>query len=83
MDDELGAQARRRGMPDVELVREALARELGRIQARDEITELRTEVQELKSAVTKNTSVLTKLTGAVVSLQRDLRLLIQRLPPAR
>jgi hypothetical protein len=83
MDDELRALARRRGMPDVELIREALARELGRVQARGEMTELRKEVQELKSAVTKNTSVLTKLTGAVVSLQRDLRLLLQRRLSAR
>jgi hypothetical protein len=80
MDDELRALARRRGMPDVELIREALARELGRIQARDEMTELRNEVKELKSAVTKSTSVLT---GALASLQGDLRLLLQRLPPAR
>ena len=70
-------------MPDVELIRETLAREFGRIQARDEMTELRKEVKELKSAVTENTSVLTKLTGALASLQRDLRLLLQRLPPAR
>jgi hypothetical protein len=70
-------------MPDVELVREALARDFGRMQARDEMTELRNEVHELKSAVAKNTSVLIKHTGAVASLHRDLRLLLQRLPPAR
>jgi phage terminase Nu1 subunit (DNA packaging protein) len=83
MDDELRALARRRGMPDVELIREACARELGRTQARDEMTELRKEVQELKNAVTKNTTVLTKLTSAIASLQRDPQLLLQRRPPAR
>jgi phage terminase Nu1 subunit (DNA packaging protein) len=51
-------------VPDVELIREACARELGRTQARDEMTELRKEVQELKNAVTKLTSV-------IASFQRD------------
>jgi len=74
-------------MPDVQLIRETLARELGRNQARDEMTELRKEVQELKRAVTNHTSVLTKntsvLTKLTASLQQDLRLPPQRLPPAR
>lgn len=69
MDDELRAQARRRGMPDVELVREALARDFGRMQARDEMTELRKAVSGL--------------TRAVTSTHRDLRLLLQRLPRVR
>ena len=56
-------------MPDVELVREALARDFGRMQARDETTELRKAVSEL--------------TRAVTSIHRDLRLLLQRLPRMR
>jgi hypothetical protein len=66
MDAELRAQARRRGMSDVELVRDALARDFGRMQARDEMTELRKAVSEL--------------TRAVTGIHRDLRLLLQRLP---
>lgn len=69
MDAELRAQARRRGMADVELVREALARDFGRMQARDEMTELRKAVSEL--------------TRVVTSIHRDLRLLLQRLPRVR
>lgn len=68
MDAELRAQARRRGMSDVELVREALARDFGRVQARDEMTELRKAVSELTRAV---------------RIHRDLRLLLQRLPRVR
>ena len=66
-------------MPDVELIREALARELGRTQARDEMAELSKEVHELKSAMTENTGVLRTLTGAVTTLQQNL----QRLPGPR
>jgi len=55
-------------MSDVELVREALARDFGRVQARDEMTELRKAVSELTRAV---------------RIHRDLRLLLQRLPRVR
>ena len=69
MRQRLQAEAKRRGTGEVEVVREALARELGRTQARDEMTELRRAVSEL--------------TRAVTSVHGDLRLLLQRLPRVR
>lgn len=69
MLSDLRREAGRRGVAEVDVLREALAREFGRAQARDELAELREVVNGLRIEV--------------ASVHDDLRLLLQRLPRRR
>jgi hypothetical protein len=46
---EISAEARRRGVAEVQYVREAIARQLGRDTCRDEIAELRRRLERVET----------------------------------